>query len=234
MPGISWCCIPPVPPMPPRIIAMLRQHGHMPDCCGFCAGLSAIGSSGVCCIRTSSLLMARIDLLGASRRTFAREPVGSFRTARVRPQERGSALGISFVDGRGYHGGLLRARIARSAVGAFALCYFAALWIFVTVIWPSTRSASNLTLSPALTCLSIAGSCAKDHGHASSMSRFLIGPCLSVILPPTASILVTWPSTSRAWAKPAGAATGSRRDHSGQPHADRFMAVLLSRLLTSR
>ena len=30
MPGMLCCCIP--PPIPPRIIAMLRQHGHMPDC----------------------------------------------------------------------------------------------------------------------------------------------------------------------------------------------------------
>ena len=42
MPGML-CRIP--PPVPPRIIAMLRQHGHMPDCRCVCAGLSAIGSS---------------------------------------------------------------------------------------------------------------------------------------------------------------------------------------------
>lgn len=31
------CCIPPPLDPQPRILAMLRQHGHMPDCCGFCA-----------------------------------------------------------------------------------------------------------------------------------------------------------------------------------------------------
>src|SRR5262249_6309121 len=60
--------------------------------------------------------------------------------------------------------------------------------ILVTVNWPLTRSPSNLILSPALTCLSIAGSWAR---HAivipSSMSNFLIGPCLIVILPAASS-----------------------------------------------
>src|SRR5215831_14633098 len=73
--------------------------------------------------------------------------------------------------------------------------------IFVTVICPLMRSASNLTLSPTFTCLSIARSCTrKTIVILSFMSSFLIGPCLSVILPAASSIFVTWPSTMGAWA----------------------------------
>src|SRR5580704_1750214 len=56
--------------------------------------------------------------------------------------------------------------------------------ILVTVNWPLTCSASNFTLSPALTALSIAASCAlKTMVMPCSMPSFLIGPCLRVILP---------------------------------------------------
>src|SRR6516164_11552580 len=49
--------------------------------------------------------------------------------------------------------------------------------IFVTVICPLMRSASNLTLSPTFTCLSIAGSCTrKTIVIPSFISSFLIGP----------------------------------------------------------
>jgi hypothetical protein len=64
--------------------------------------------------------------------------------------------------------------------------------IFMRVTCPLMRSASNLTLSPTFTCLSIAGSCTrKTIVIPSFMSSFLIGPCLSVILPAASSILVT-------------------------------------------
>src|SRR5262249_38632050 len=83
---------------------------------------------------------------------------------------------------------------------AFRLAVHLAFSIFVTVICPLTRSASNLTLSPTFTCLSIAGSCTrKTIVIPSFMSSFLIGPCLSVILPAASSILVTWPLTMGDW-----------------------------------
>src|SRR5262245_16702900 len=73
--------------------------------------------------------------------------------------------------------------------------------IFVTVNCPLMRSASNRTLSPTFTCLSMAGSCTrKTIVIPSFMSSFLIGPCLSVILPADSSILVTSPLTMGAWA----------------------------------
>src|SRR5262245_45960193 len=49
---------------------------------------------------------------------------------------------------------------------------------------PLMRSASNLTLSPTFTCLSMAGSWTrKTMVMPSFISSFLIGPCLRVILP---------------------------------------------------
>ena len=66
--------------------------------------------------------------------------------------------------------------------------------IFVTVNWPLTRSGTKRTRSPALTAFSIAGSPARNTMvMPSSISNFLIGPCLMVILPADSSILVTWP-----------------------------------------
>src|SRR5262249_22996512 len=77
-----------------------------------------------------------------------------------------------------------------------------AFTMLVTVICPLMRSASNLTLSPTFTCLSIAGSCTrKTIVIPSFISIFLIGPCLSVILPAASSIFVTWPLTVGAWAR---------------------------------
>src|SRR5262249_16236449 len=74
--------------------------------------------------------------------------------------------------------------------------------ILVTVICPLMRSASNLTLSPTFTCLSSAGSCTrKTIVIPSFMSSFLIGPCLSVILPADSCILVRWPLTMGDWAR---------------------------------
>ena len=62
----------------------------------------------------------------------------------------------------------------------------------------AARSASNWTLSPTLTCLSIDGSWTRNTIviPSSSMSRFLMGPCLRVILPAASSIFFTSPLQS--------------------------------------
>src|ERR1700687_840582 len=85
-------------------------------------------------------------------------------------------------------------RVIRPAPGHLVFCSL------ITVIWPFTRSASNFTLSPTLSPLSISGSRTRNTMLIASMSRFLIGPCLIVILPAVASILVTCPSTAAVWA----------------------------------
>src|SRR5207253_1675205 len=64
--------------------------------------------------------------------------------------------------------------------------------IFVTVNWPLMRSGTKRMRSPGLTALSIAGSPArKTIVMPSSISNFLSGPCLIVILPADSSIFVT-------------------------------------------
>jgi cytochrome b561 len=72
------------------------------------------------------------------------------------------------------------------------LCAHFVFSIFVTVNCSFTLSASNFILSPALTVLSMAGSDARNTMvMPSSMSNFLIGPCLMVILPADSSTFVT-------------------------------------------
>ena len=65
------------------------------------------------------------------------------------------------------------------------------LSIDVMVMAPLTRSASNLTLSPALTLSSMAGSATRNTMVIASMSRLLMGPCLSVTFPADLSTLMT-------------------------------------------
>ena len=85
--------------MPPRIIAMLRQHGHTPDCCCFWAGLSAIGSSCAAAPApppayrfTQRCQASRLVLVGRERRTSGHLRVEQrFRTAPER-QGQGSVF----------------------------------------------------------------------------------------------------------------------------------------------
>src|SRR6266545_1988289 len=68
----------------------------------------------------------------------------------------------------------------------------------VTVYWPPTSSTANLTLSPALSCSSIAASLALNIIVIGGMPRFVMGPCFSEILPVSRSTLRTSPSVSAA------------------------------------
>src|SRR5260370_5583851 len=72
-------------------------------------------------------------------------------------------------------------------------------------ISPFTCQASNCTLSPTFTCLSIAGSWTRNTivMLSSSISRLLIGPLVSVIFPAPASIFFTTPLTISSWADAA-------------------------------
>src|SRR6266702_2371666 len=87
--------------------------------------------------------------------------------------------------------------------GAHRRAHFV-FWILVTVMPASAFSASNLTLSPTVTSFSIAGSLTRNTiVIPSSMPRFLIGPCFSVILPALSSIFLTSPITVESCARPA-------------------------------
>ena len=118
------------------------------------------------------------------------------------------------------------------------LPYFFAFSILVTVNCPLMRSGTNLTLSPALTAFSIAGSPArKTMVMPSSMSNFFSGPCLIVILPRRRIDLGDLTVDQIALARWPAAAQAPQRVQvtAAAEHVRHFMSAFLSALsITSR
>src|ERR1700704_5723971 len=104
-------------------------------------------------------------------------------------------------DGGGEH----QAAPAVRRIGLLGVKRYCAFLRDGRAICPSTRPASNCTLSPTFTCLSIAASMTRNTivMFSSSISRLLIGPCVSVIFPAPESIFFTTPLTISAWADAA-------------------------------